>query len=298
MRPTPSRLTQPTRLWLSRMRWIVPIALIALVLGTSAMDRAFAKQQSATVVRPATIHGGTCAKLGEQAIVDLSDVVSYDTDPPGTPTGATTAAPVFISQTRIDTSLTDLLSKPNAIQVLESAGSTASAACGEIGGVTIDGQLLVGMKPQGDSSITGVAQLVADGDATMVTILLTDIGASRAGAATPVSAATPVAADEAVPTEEAAPPADEAPACDTSVEDCDGDGVVDDLEGGAVCDTSVEDCDGDGVVDDFEGVATCDTSVEDCNGDGVVDDLEGPPGTFCDPYVTDCDGDGFVDIPS
>jgi hypothetical protein len=130
---------------------------------------------------PAHIHSGSCTTLGD--VVYPLNNVSSSPDMMGTPMagmmmGATTAIPVEMSSTTVDTTLADLTSEAYAINVHESAANIGNyIACGDIGGSVMGSDLAIGIAPLNDSGFSGVAWLHDNGDGTTtVTVFLTHSG--------------------------------------------------------------------------------------------------------------------------
>jgi len=134
-------------------------ALMSLALGAAA--------QHATPMdgagHPAHIHAGTCAELDPNPAYPLNDVTRVeDSD-------------VATSTISLEVTLDDLLASPFAVNAHASAGDIATyIACGDITGPVVDGVMLVPMRAQNDSGITGIAVLATnDAGGTDVTIYLT-----------------------------------------------------------------------------------------------------------------------------
>ncbi len=222
---------------------IASVALLMLLVTTRAQVGVAAQEASATPAAAlsgwnAAIVEGACDTAASPRVFELVDVTPYNTDPPVAPEGAPSAAPVFMSQTNLPVKLGDLLAKPHAVEVNRGA---VGLACGEIGGVTIVNQLLIGVRPLGGSGISGIVQLVANGDATAITVLLTQSEPSRTvvsdGTGGDNTRAVPALPDPATTPETGATPIPS---------NSDGTGVMD---APLVCDPSSRDCDGDGSID-------------------------------------------------
>jgi hypothetical protein len=175
--------------------------------------------QGAGESHPAHIHNGSCAQLGD-VVYPLTNVSASGmmagmqamAATPGTgmpaamatpggltmspATGATTAIGVETSQTLVNASLQDLLSKPYAINVHESQANIQHyIACGDLGGSMMTGSamanggtLAIGLKELNNSGESGIALLSDRGNhQTMVFIYLAkDLSGAASGAmATP-----------------------------------------------------------------------------------------------------------------
>ena len=148
-------------------------------------------QDPAIPAHPAHIHEGTCDDLNPAPLQPLSmvSVLMNDSDEEGanTPQGVLTASRVLLSSTEgVELSMEDILAGAHAINIhLSEAEIDTYIACGEIGGVTVEGDLYVGLRDVEGSGYSGVAWLSEDGDNTNVDIFLTE--------PTDDSAATPAA---------------------------------------------------------------------------------------------------------
>ncbi|HET7093732.1 MAG TPA: hypothetical protein VFI22_09650 [Thermomicrobiales bacterium] len=190
-------------------------ALLGLGFGAGQ-----ATAQNASDSHPAHIHSGSCAQLGD-VVYPLTNVSASGmmagmqamAATPGTgmpaamatpggltmapPMGATTAIPVETSQTLVNASLQDLLSKPYAINVHESQANIGQyIACGDLGGSMMTGSamaqggvLAIGLGELNGSGESGIAVLRATGDnQTMVWIYLAKgLAAASGGMATPAA---------------------------------------------------------------------------------------------------------------
>jgi hypothetical protein len=138
------------------------VSLFALLALTAAGVAAQDASPAATAPHPAHIHVGTCAELDPNPAYPLADVTQVGD------------SAVATSTITVDVSLDDLLATPYAINAHASAEDIATyIACGDIAGPVVDGQLLVAMRAQNDSGITGVAVLQAnDAGGTDVTVYL------------------------------------------------------------------------------------------------------------------------------
>jgi uncharacterized cupredoxin-like copper-binding protein len=157
----------------------------------------------------------------------------------GTPVGSPEAVRVATSITTVDVALDTLLDNPHAL-VVTLGGEGAVVACGDIGGVASNGDLIFfGLPEQNDSGYAGIGWLHrADEASTTITVLLAEgltgpsptTEAEATPMATPVdeeateapaeAEATPVEEEEAAPDEEEAeePADEEAAAEDVTVE--------------------------------------------------------------------------------
>ena len=132
------------------------MALMSLAAGAAAQDAT----PGPSLAHPAHIHAGTCAELDPNPTYPLNDVTQV------------ADSEVATSTTTIDATLDELLASPFAINAHESAENIETyIACGDIAGPVVDGVLLVPMRAQNDSGISGVAVL-ATNDAGGVDVMV------------------------------------------------------------------------------------------------------------------------------
>lgn len=163
---------------------LAPIAIVTAVLLAITLvggrAQLIAAQDDEDHVHPAHIHEGTCDSLDPNPAYPLSNV-GPDMLEDGTPTvgeemvGAASAIPIETSVTTVDVTLDDLLAEEYAINVHESPENAENyIACGDIGGMMMGDNLVIGLAELNDSNSVGVAMLEPDGDQTIVTLFLTD----------------------------------------------------------------------------------------------------------------------------
>lgn len=152
-----------------------------LVGGMSLTGIGVALAQEAEVpAHPAHIHAGTCDDLNPAPLETLSfvSVLQSDSDDEdaNTPKGVLTAGRVLLSSTEgVEMSMDDILAEAHSINIhLSEAEIDTYIACGEIGGVPVDGDLYIGIRDVNGSGYSGVAKLSEDGDNTNVDIFLTE----------------------------------------------------------------------------------------------------------------------------
>ncbi len=161
-------------------------ALVGGQFGAAAQD---ATPDAGSAAHPGHIHMGTCAELGE-VMFPLSPAAPVE----GEGTGPETALRVAVSESTVDATLDDIIAGGHAINFHESEENIQNyIACGDIGGVVVDGTLTIGLGELNDSGFTGVAILSEDGEQTNVSVYLVPSDAGAATAATPAGDATPAA---------------------------------------------------------------------------------------------------------
>jgi plastocyanin len=175
------------------------VVVTGLVVGYGA--RGTSAHEGET--HPVHIHSGSCAALGD-VVYPLNDLGAPMTDASGTPVasmqmGSTSAIPVDVSVTTVQTTLAAVADGNHAINAHESAENIGNyIACGDIGGEQMGSDLAIGLAELNNSGYSGVAWLHDNGDGTTtVTVFLTESGEKGAEAeASP--AASPAASTGAV----------------------------------------------------------------------------------------------------
>jgi hypothetical protein len=178
----------------SRVGSLKSLTLGALLVGgLSLTSIGVALAQDAEVpAHPAHIHDGTCDDLNPAPKETLSfvSVLMSDSDDENanTPQGVLTAGRVLLSTTEgVELSMEDILADAHSINIhLSEAEIDTYIACGEIGGVPVDGDLYIGIRDVNGSGYSGVARLSEDGDSTNVDIFLTE-PTDESAPATPAS---------------------------------------------------------------------------------------------------------------
>jgi len=178
----------------SRVGSLKSLTLGALLVGgLSLTSIGVALAQDAEVpAHPAHIHEGTCDDLNPAPKETLSfvSVLMSDSDDENanTPQGVLTAGRVLLSTTEgVELSMEDILADAHSIDIhLSEAEIGTYIACGEIGGVPVDGDLYIGIRDVNGSGYSGVARLSEDGDSTNVDIFLTE-PTDESAPATPAS---------------------------------------------------------------------------------------------------------------
>ncbi len=154
-----------------RLTASVVIALLGLLAGSGyglAQDVAPPIDGASPVAHPAFVYQGTCTDPEADRRFSLSDVVHV-----GQP-GESAAKPAPAAADRLDVRLAELLREPHAVVVRErTEDPETTIACGEIAGTAVGGILSVGLEERNESGYAGIARLLRNGDATVVTTFLT-----------------------------------------------------------------------------------------------------------------------------
>jgi hypothetical protein len=155
--------------------------------ATPAPGMAGMASPAANAGRPAHIHSGSCANLGD-VVYPLTNLVA----PTGVTSGQATAIVAETSFTTVDTSLNDLLAGTFAVNVHESAENIGTyIACGDIGGaLDAQGALVIGLHELNNSGFTGIAFLAPNASnaaQTDVSVFIAQNLAGATGMATPTS---------------------------------------------------------------------------------------------------------------
>lgn len=144
------------------------LALVVLLASVT-----FVQAQESAAVYTVNIHGGACASLGE-VTAPLGELTLL----PDGQTGQGTASPATSSYAAVPLTLDVLLAEDHAVAVHD-AVTSAMVACGEIGGAADTGAaIVIGLRPSGDSGLSGIAYLAPSATETGVSVFLADTGVS------------------------------------------------------------------------------------------------------------------------
>ena len=127
---------------------------------------------------PARLQQGTCAEIGPVVFelngVDATEDVDGNEIAAPQRAGAATAVEIHASVTTIATTLEALVSGDHALIVyLSDEAMDQPVACGDVGGIVVGEDLVVGLEPRGDDGLSGVALFRAAGEETVVSLFLT-----------------------------------------------------------------------------------------------------------------------------
>jgi hypothetical protein len=182
---------------ISMLRSLTMGAILAGALAMSGPTVTLAQDETVSNSHPAHVHAGTCDDLEPNPIVGLDNVEPRQNDPEDEDAnndvqGVLTASQMNWSRTDgLELSWDDMLATSHSVNVHESEENIQNyIACGEIGGINVDGSMVIALHPMNDSGYSGIAIIRADGDDnTDIEIYL---------AAPPTDGAPPVD-DEATP---------------------------------------------------------------------------------------------------
>lgn len=161
---------------LSSVRRFVAGSVLAATIGLGGAASVIAQDTTPASGHPAHIHAGTCAELDPSPVANLYNLypIGVERDDDGnldeTPEvrGTLTVGSLTYSETDdIEFSWDTMLGAPHAIVVHESEDYMDTyIACGDIGGVVFDDgdEMVIGLKPVGDSGYSGIAMLSSDDD--------------------------------------------------------------------------------------------------------------------------------------
>jgi hypothetical protein len=178
------------------------LLLSAIVVGAQSSTPAATTELTGAVSMPAHIHTGTCAQLGD-VVYPLSNVgipaaAGTPTTGGGTPMTSCPGQggqplPVYLSATKLNASIADILNGPHALNIHKSQQDIQSyVACGDVGGVQFGDTLAFGLHELNGSGLTGIALLSGNPNGgTNVVVYLSPTGSAGAGGMN--SAATPSA---------------------------------------------------------------------------------------------------------
>ena len=161
---------------ISSVRKFVAGAALAASLGLGGAMGLAAQDATPVNGHPAHIHAGTCAELDPVPVADLYNLLplGVERDDDGEVSeqpevrGTLTVGALTYSETDdIEFEWDAMLGSPHAIVVHESEDHMDTyIACGDIGGVVFDDgdDMVIGLKPVGDSGFSGIAFLSSDDD--------------------------------------------------------------------------------------------------------------------------------------
>ncbi len=147
--------------------------VLAGSFGAGGGGFALAQDEAAvTPSHPGHIHAGTCGPdLDPNPIGPLNNIEprmneESDDENANAPEGVLTASNVLTSLSEeVEVPWEDMLATSHAINIHESDENIdVYIACGDIGGVVVEGELVVALHPQNDSGYTGIAVLTEDSD--------------------------------------------------------------------------------------------------------------------------------------
>jgi hypothetical protein len=187
---------------------MLALLLSAIVVGAQSSTPAATSALTGAVSMPAHIHTGTCAQLGDIAYplsnVGIPATAGTPTTGGGTPivggtpmTGGNAQGgqplPVYMSVTKLNASIAQILQGPHALNVHKSQQAIQTyVACGDVGGVQFGDTLAFGLHALNGSGLTGIALLSGNPNGgTNVVVYLSPTGAAGAGGAS--QTATPSA---------------------------------------------------------------------------------------------------------
>jgi hypothetical protein len=154
---------------------IASLAVGGMTAATIAQDATPEATPTGPTPRPAHIHTGTCAEVGE-VVQPLTDLVA----PVGTSAGSADATVAETSFTSVPLTLDAILAADHVINIHMSADQIDQyIACGALGGVLdANGALVVGLGPQDGSGWHGIAFLSpgADGASTDISVFIVEDG--------------------------------------------------------------------------------------------------------------------------
>lgn len=176
----------------SRAKSMIGIALVGCLM-TGAAGVALAQDDEAPVTpsRPAHIHSGDCTNFDPNPVAPLTNLeprLNDDAEDNNTQ-GILTATLVLYSESdEIELSFEDdVLATSHSIVVHESEENIQNyIACGDIGGVVVDDELVIALHPLNDSGFHGIAVLDADDNGEVdVEVYLAEPAGDAVPAATP-----------------------------------------------------------------------------------------------------------------
>jgi hypothetical protein len=177
---------------------LMALTMSTLMVGAQTSTPAASTELTGSISMPAHIHAGTCAQLGD-IVYPLSNVgipatAGTPTTGGGTPiVGGTPMTsgtgqgghplPVYMSVTKINASIADILNGPHALNIHKSQQEIQTyVACGDVGGVQFGDTLAFGLHELNGSGLTGIALLSGDPNGgTNVVVYLSPTGPAGQG---------------------------------------------------------------------------------------------------------------------
>ncbi len=186
---------------MSRLMTLKNLTLGAVLAGSMGIGGAglvlAQDEEAVTPSHPAHIHAGTCEELDPNPIGPLNNVEprlneeSEDEDEdPNAPQGVLTATSVLYSMSEeVEVPWEDMLAASHAVNIhMSDEEIDVYIACGDIGGVVVDGELVIALQPSNDSGYSGVAVLTEDSDGNVdVEVYLAEPAGGETPDATPVA---------------------------------------------------------------------------------------------------------------
>jgi hypothetical protein len=169
------------------------VLLGGLGIGSSGFVLAQDEEEAVTPSHPAHIHAGDCVDLDPNPAAPLNNIEprlnESDEDNANEPQGYLTAAQVLYSDSEdVELAFDDVLAESHAINIHESDENIENyIACGEIGGVVVDDELVIALHSQNDSGYTGIAILSKDDDGNVDVEVYLAEPAGEGPSATPVA---------------------------------------------------------------------------------------------------------------
>lgn len=174
-------------------RLVAGTVLVGSIVGAGAgMALAQDDDAAAEPSHPAHIHAGSCADLDPNPVAPLNNVAPRlnDDEDDNAAQGILTAPRVLYSETDdIDLNFEDdVLASSHAVVVHESEEQIQNyIACADIGGVVVDGDLVIALQPVNDSGYTGIVKLDSDDEGEVDVEIYLAEPASTEPAATPAA---------------------------------------------------------------------------------------------------------------
>ena len=170
---------------MAKLQLLIPRLGAAVVLGL-LMSGGFvaSAQDESAPSHPSFIESGDCSNLDANPMATLNNVELIGTATEDDDSseeedrqveGTLTAAPVLTSNSEdLDLSFDDMLAESHSVTVhLSDDDLQTYVACGEIGGLVVDDQMVIALHEVDGSGYNGIAMLAKDGDGNVdVTIYL------------------------------------------------------------------------------------------------------------------------------
>ena len=126
---------------------------------------------------PTRLQQGTCADVGPVAFELIGVGATEDSDgneiPEPENVGASKSGAVLASVTTVPAALDTIVASEHTLVVYESDDAMdVTVACGDIGGIVVGEELVVGLAAEGEAGMSGIALFRAEEEQTVVSVFL------------------------------------------------------------------------------------------------------------------------------
>ncbi|MDQ3043551.1 MAG: plastocyanin/azurin family copper-binding protein [Chloroflexota bacterium] len=166
-------------------KWsITPAPFAATSFETLTVYSSLAEASAADSISPASVspdgpltarvHAGTCAALGDD--LPSIEATTHTATTAERTIGAQSAVSIEATTVTLESPLAELIAGDYAIDVYADESPRSGSVCGDIGGLIVDDELVVGLRQRGGSTNAGIALLRGDGERTEITVYTFQVG--------------------------------------------------------------------------------------------------------------------------